>query len=104
MYVYSIGNPKEYKVFREFFDKLANILQVANLINKLIAAEIINFEDSEEIKALPKSQDKASFVLNKVEKSLKADITDDFYSLLSIMEEYEGAVAKVATKIRERLK
>ena len=103
VYVYSIGNSKEYKVFREFSDKLGNILPVDNLINKLIVAEIINFEDSEEIKGLPKSQDKASFVLNKVAKSLKADITDDFYSLLSIMEEYEGTVAKVANKIRKDL-
>ena len=33
----------------------------------------------------------------------KADITDDFCSLLSIVEEYEGTVAKVANKIRKDL-
>ena len=102
--MYSVGNSKEYEVFLESYDKLANILPVTNLINKLISAKIINFEDSEEIKGLSISQEKASIVLNIVAKSLRADSTDDFYSLLSIMEEYEGTVAKVAKEIRERLK
>ena len=102
--MYSVGNSKEYEVFRESYDKLTNILPATNLINKLISAKIITFEDSEEIKGLSKSQEKASVVLNIVAKSLRADSTDDFYSLLSIMEEYEGTVAKVAKEIRERLK
>ena len=102
--MYSIGNSKEYEVFLESLDTLEIILPVPKLINKLILAKIINFEDSEEIKGLSNSQKKASFVLNKVAKSLMADVTDDFYLLLSIMEEYEGAVAKVAKKIRARLK
>ena len=102
--MYSVGNSKEYEVFLESYDKLANILPVTNLINKLISAKIINFEDSEEIKGLSKSHEKASIVLNIVAKSLRADSTDDFYSLLNIMEEYEGTVAKVAKEIRERLK
>ena len=98
-----IGNAKEFKVFREYSDELANILPVNNIMNKLIAAQIITYDDSEEIKGLPKSKDRASSVVNKVAKSLQAGITDDFYSLLRIMEEYEGAVAKVANKIREGL-
>ena len=102
--MFSIGNSKEYKVFRESYDKLANILPATHLINKLIAAKIITFEDSEEIKGLSISQEKASVVLKIVAKSLRAGSTDDFYSLLSIMEEYEGTVAKVAKEIRERLK
>ena len=104
MCVCFIGNAKEFKVFREYSDELANILPVNNILNKLISENIITFEDTEEIKDLPKSQDKALFVLNIVARSLKAGITDDFYKLLNIMEEYEGAVAKVANKIREGLK
>ena len=102
--MYSIGNSKEYEVFRESYDKLANILPATNVINKLISTKIITFEDSEKIKGLSISQEKASVVLNIVAKSLRAGSTDDFYSLLSIMEEYEGAVAKIAKEIRERLK
>ena len=98
-----VGNAKEFKIFREYSDELANILPVNNIMNKLIAAQIITHDDSEEIKGLAKSKDRASHVLDIVAKSLKAGITDDFYSLLRIMEEYEGAVAKVANKIREGL-
>ena len=101
--VYFIGSSKEFKVFREYSEELANILPVNNIMNKMISAQIITHDDSEEIKGLPKSKDRASHVLNIVVKSLKAGITDDFYSLLRIMEEYEGAVAKVANKIREGL-
>ena len=104
MYVYFIGNSKECKVFDEYFNELANILPVSNIINKLIAAKIIKIDDAEEIKAQPKSQDKAFSVLRKIDSSLKTGITDDFYSLLRIMEEYEGAVAKVANKILKELK
>ena len=103
--MYFIGNSKQkYEVLRQHSYELANILPVNNIINKLIAAKIITFDDGEEIKSLPKSQDRASFVLNLVAKSLQAGITDDFDSLLRIMDEYEGAVAKVATKIKEGLK
>ena len=101
--MYFIGNSKESKVLREYNDELANILPVNNIMSKLIAEQIITRDDKEEIKGLAKSKDRASHVLDIVAKSLKADITDDFYSLLRIMEEYEGAVAKVANKIREEL-
>ena len=90
-------------MLREYSDELANILPVDNIMNKLISAKIITYDDSEGIKGLSKSKDRASSVVNKVAKSLQAGITDDFYSLLRIMEEYEGAVAKVANKIREGL-
>ena len=98
-YVCYIGISKEFKVFREYSDRLANILPVNNIINELISANIISFDDSEEIKSLSREKDKALFVLNKVAKSLKVDVTDDFYSLLRIMEDYPGTVAKVANKI-----
>ena len=88
-------------MLRKHSDELANILPVNNIINKLISAKIITFDDGEEIKSLPKSRDRASFVLNLVAKSLQAGITDDFDSLLEIMDEYGGAVAKIANKIRK---
>ena len=91
-------------MFDEYFNELANILPVNNIINKLIAAKIIKIDDAEEIKSQPKSQDKAFSVLHKIDSSLKTGITDDFYSLLRIMEEYEGTVAKVASKILKELK
>lgn len=90
-------------MFRAYSDELANILPVKNTINELIAANIINFDDGEEIKGLPREKDKASFVLNRVAKSLQAGVTDDFYSLLRIMKKYEGVVAKIATKLEKDL-
>ena len=94
----------EYEVFYKPYEKLSEILPVSNIINKLISAKIITFDDSEVIRSEPRSQYKAIFVLNIVAKSLKLDVVDDFYSLLRIMEDYEGTVAKVANKIREELK
>ena len=55
--VYFIDNSKEYKVFREYSDELANILPVKNIMNQLISAKIITFDDSEEIKGLPREKD-----------------------------------------------
>ena len=97
-----IGNSKnKYAVLRKYSDELANILPVNNIMNKLISANIITYDDMEEIKSLPKSRDKASFVLSLVAKSLQAGITDDYDSLLRIMDEHGGAAAKIAKQLAE---
>ena len=101
--MYFIDNSKEYKVFCEYSDELANILPVKNIMNQLISAKIITFDDSDRINGLAGEKDKAWFVLNKVAKSLQAGITDDFCSLLRIMKKYEGLVAKIAANLQRDL-
>lgn len=79
-------------------------MPIQNILPKLIAAEIITYSDREEIDSRPKTQDKASFVLNLVDKSLQADNKQYFYSLLNIMKKYGGPVTQLANEILEKLK
>ena len=103
-YLLYIGISKEYEVFCIYSDKLATVLPTQNMISKLIFKQIITFSDRKEIYGLSKSQDQALFVLNLVEKSLKINKNDYFYSLLDIMEEYGGVVTQLSNEIKERLK
>ena len=102
--LFYIGNSKEYEVFCIYSEKLATVLPTQNMIPKLISAQIITFSDREEIYGLSKSEDQALFVLNLVDKSLKINKKDYFYSLLDIMEEYGGVVTQLSNEIKERLK
>ena len=90
-------------MLRKHSGKLANLLAIPInfIINKLISAKIITFDDREEIKSLPKSRDRALFVLNLVAKSLQDGITEYFDLLLEIMGECGGPVAKIANKIKK---
>ena len=91
-------------MFCIYSGKLATILPIQNMLPQLIAAQIITYSDREEIGGLPKAQDKALFVLNLVDKSLKINKKDYFYSLLDIMEEYGGVVTQLSNEIKKRLK
>ena len=102
-FCYYIGNFKELEVFRSFYKMLANILPAKNISPDLISASIITIGDSEEIAAITKSKDRASFVLDKVARSLEVGITCSFYSLLTIMDVYGGDVTILATEIKDAL-
>jgi len=100
-----IGSAKEKDVFTSFYDKLASILPISNISPQLVTAQIITTGDNEEISAIVRSNEKASYVLRIIDKSLKAGITKSFYSLLKIMENYgsESDVALLANEIRTAL-
>jgi len=100
-----IGNAKEKEVFTRFYDKLACILPISNISPQLVTAQIITTGDNEEISAVVRSNEKASYVLRIIDKSLEAGITKSFYSLLEIMENYgsESDVTLLANEIRTAL-
>ena len=94
---------KENDVFKAFYEKLTCILPTSNILPQLVAERIISIDDEEEITSMKRSQEKASFVLRIIAKSLQASITHSFYVLLVIMEKYGGDVALLANDIRQAL-
>ena len=80
-----IGSSVEKEVFNSFYDKLVNILRVMNIYDHLVTKGILTTGDIEEIIHEPRSKLKASFVLQKIDSSLEAGITDSFYKLLEVM-------------------
>ena len=98
-----LGVMKENDVFKEFYGKLTCILPTTNISPQLVAEGIITIDDNEEITSMKRSQEKASFVLRIIAKSLQAGITRSFYALLVIMEKYDGDVALLAKDIRQAL-
>jgi len=94
---------REHRVFIEFYNKLVLVLPVASISHNLVTAQIIDFEDEEEISSKPTSKQKAVYVCHKIAGSLEAGYTDKFYQLLTIMEEYGGDVAKLAFEMKTSL-
>ena len=94
---------KENNVFKTFYDKLICVLPTYNISPQLVTERIITIGDDEEITSMKRSQEKASFVLRIIAKSLQAGITHSFYVLLGIMEKYGGDVALLANDIRRAL-
>lgn len=94
---------KENDVFKAFYEKLTCILPTSNVSPQLVAEGIITIDDNEEITSMKRSQEKASFVLRLIAKSLQADVTRSFYALLGIMKKYGGDVALLADDIRKAL-
>ena len=74
-------------MFKQNYGKLANILPVTDILHKLIPEGIITTGDIEEINDKPRSKDKALFILNKIDRSLEADVKNSFNVLLDVMEE-----------------
>ena len=101
MYFTDVSKVKE--VFDEFYSGLVKILPVKNILHQLVPAKVLTPDDIEEIDSLRKSEDKSSYVLAIIDKSLKADITLSFYTLLDIMEKYGGDVGVLAKTIQRDL-
>ena len=101
MYFTDVSKVKE--VFDEFYSGIVKILPVKNILHQLVPAKVLTPDDIEEIDSLRKSEDKSSYVLAIIDKSLKADITLSFYTLLDIMEKYGGDVGVLAKKIQRDL-
>ena len=76
----------EKEVFKSFYWKLVNILPVVNIYDHLVTEGILTTGDVQEIIHMPRSNLKASIVLQKIDSSLEAGITDSFYILLKVME------------------
>ena len=77
----------EREVLTNFYKKLVCILPVDSILYDLVPARIVTTDDVENIKHMLSSKDKASFILQKIDRSLEAKFTDDFHVLLDMLEE-----------------
>ena len=95
--------PIEYKVFKEFYGHLQNILSAQNLSQYLVSADVITFQDEEEICAARTSSAKAKILLQKLVGPLESGNTFGFYQLLQVMEGHGNIATKdLANKMRSR--
>ena len=100
LYFSCVDNCMEMKVLEDHYSQLTSILPINRIAPKLISAHIITIQDLEEINTLKTSQDKVSFVLQQIAKSLNGGIKTSFYELLKIMEDYGGDIAALAESIK----
>ena len=75
-------------------------MPTTNISHQLVSAQIITTDDIEEIAAIPRSKEKASYVLRIVARSLEVGMTPSFYALLHIMENYGGDSTTLANDIK----
>jgi len=94
---------KERKVFIKYYEKLISLLPVQSITPGLVTAEVITTNDAEEIRSNVDSAQKASFLLNKIARSLDSGYPDGFYALLAIMQEKGGDISKLAKDINKEL-
>ena len=85
-YLFCKGTCREKEVLKTFYGKLAKIFPIS-ILHELVPAGIITTDDMDDISHIPKRKDKASFILNKIDRSLEADVKKSFYTLLDAMEE-----------------
>ena len=86
MLLHCEGTGREKEVLKIFYGKLAKIFPIS-IIHKLVPAGIITIDDVDDICHIPRPKEKASFILDKIDKSLEADINNSFNTLLDAMEE-----------------
>ena len=88
----------EREVLTAFYYKLVCILPVESILYKLVSAKIITTDDIKVINHMSRSKDKASFILEYIDRSLEASITESFYVLLRLMEECDHSPVKVLVR------
>ena len=74
-------------MLRIFYGKLAKIFPIDSILHELVSAGIITIDDMDDIKHIPRPKDRAAFILNKIDRSLEADVKNSFYTLLDAMEQ-----------------
>ena len=79
------------------------MLPVKNILQQLVPPKILTLGDIEEIICLKESEKQNSYVLGIIAKSLDANITASFYTLLDIMKEYGGDVSFLGKNIQKAL-
>ena len=93
--------PVEYKVFKEYYGHLKSILSAQNLSQYLVSADVITFQDEEEICAARTSFAKATILLQRLAGPLEHGDTNGFYQLLRAMEGHGNMATKdLATKMK----
>ena len=92
------------KIFTENYARLTRVLPIKNLTSYLVKENIINFEEEKIIHRTVGQSRAASFVLRKISHSLKAHMTEEFDTLLSIMEQHGGiSCVELVNEMRQHL-
>ena len=86
--------PVEYKVFKEYYGHLKSILSAQNLSQYLVSADVITFQDEEEICAAKTLFAKAAFLLQRLAGPMEHGDTYGFYQLLHVMETHGNIATK----------
>ena len=86
--------PVEYKVFKEYYSHLKSILSAQNLSQYLVSADVITFQDEEEICAAKTSFAKAFILLQRLAGPLEHGDTYGFDQLLHVMETHGNIATK----------
>ena len=96
--------PVEYTIFKESYVSLKNILSAQNLSQYLVSADVISFQDEEEICAAKTSFAKSTILLQKLVGPLESGNTYGFYQLLQVMEGHGNIATKdLAAKMKSRV-
>ena len=96
--------PVEFTVFKEFFWRLKKILSAQTLSQYLVSADVISFQDDEEICAAKTSFERSTILLQRLVGPLESGNTFGFYQLLQVMEEHGiNATKDLAAEMRSRL-
>ena len=85
------------------YDKLMNVLDVANLSKYFVAARIISIDDVDVINKTFEQDKRAHIVLSVVSHSLEAGFSGMFDDMLSIMETHGNQTNQELTREMQRL-
>ena len=78
--------PTEFKVFKDHYSALKNILSAQNLSQYFVSANLISFQDEEEICAASTSAKKATILLQRIASPLESGHSFYFHKMLEIMD------------------
>ena len=91
-------------MFKEYYWQLKNILSAQNLSQYFVSADVITFQDEEEICVAKTSSAKATILLQKLVGPLESGNTYGFHQLLHLMEVHGNIATKdLADKMKNRL-
>jgi len=95
---------KEYKVLQYNYDKItSSITDIESLLSKLVAKNVISFNQEKEVMAKTKGIDKVKELLSYIVGPLKEGSTTSFYILLEIMESGNMATQELAADLKKQL-
>ena len=94
----------EYEVFICYYSQIVNSLSVETLSPYFVSHNIITAAEQLEILGVLSPIKAAGLLLTKISCALDADITEDFYNFLDIIEQYGSSDSKtVITAMRKKL-
>jgi len=96
--------PAEFRVFQKYYGSLKSILSAQNLSQYFVSANLITFQDKEEICAAATSAKRAAILLQRIASPLQGGHSFYFHKMLEIMEGHGNiATRELAHKMQADL-